>query len=307
MRREIRRERMKAVNSRQLRYFLAVAEEGQVTRAARKLHIAQPPLSQQIKLLEQDLGVRLLERSGRGIRLTGAGRILARRGREVLSGFEDVEREMADYQKGPHGPLSIGTVASSGATILPPLLCAYHASYPTVDFQIREGNTYRVIELLKEEAVEIGIIRTPFDQAPFEVRRSPEPDEPMVAAGAAKYALLDEPGAMPAAALGDLPLIMHRRYEAIFLQACRDFKPQIICRGDDVRSLLTWAVSGLGVAVVPASAMRPAEDLPLACRELAEPSLCTSVAVIWLKDRYLSVAARRFVSLFMQEEPPFSA
>lgn len=287
------------MNSRQLRYFLTVAEEGQITRAAQKLHIAQPPLSQQIKQLEQELGVKLLERAGRGIRLTGAGNVLARRGRDVLSMFEDVEREMDDYQKGPHGSLQIGTTASSGATILPQLMCAFHERYPRVDFQVREGNTFRVIKLLQSEAVEIGIIRTPFDETPFEIRHVSDAEEPMVAAGSGAYAF-HKNVRLPLSELQNLPIIMHRRYESNFLQACTNFIPSILCRGDDVRSLLTWADSGLGIAIVPKSAIHLAGNTSLTFCELDAPSLFTSVAIIWLKGRYLSVTARQFVTLFTQ-------
>lgn len=288
---------MAQLNSRQLRYFLTVAQEGQITRAAQKLHIAQPPLSQQIKQLEQEFGVQLLERAGRGVRLTRAGEILAHRGQDVLSMFEDVERELDDYQKGPHGTLQIGTVASSGATILPQLLCLYHQSYPDVDFQVREGNTFRVIELLQSETIEIGIIRTPFDEKLFEVRRSASAEEPMVAAGSGTFAFCKNTP-MPITGLCGKPIIMHRRYESIFLRACKGFVPEILCHGDDVRSLLTWADSGLGIAVVPQSVMHLVKGASLTFRELDEPSLFTSVVVIWLKGRYLSVTARQFIEFF---------
>lgn len=292
---------MAGLNSRQLQYFLAVAEEGQITRAAQRLHIAQPPLSQQIKLLEKDLGVSLLERAGRGVRLTGAGEVLARRGRDVLAMFEDLERELDDYQKGVHGSLYIGTVASSGATILPQLLLAYHARYPGVDFQVREGNTFRVIDLLQAGAVEVGLIRTPFADARFEIRLGAGEQEPMAAAGCAPF-LPAGKAALTLAALRDKPVLMHRRYQAMFADACQaaGFAPRVLCMGDDVRSLLAWAESGLGVAVVPRSAMRLTGGAGLICRELDAPALYSSVAAIWLKKRYLSAAARHFITFFTE-------
>ncbi|WKB37197.1 LysR family transcriptional regulator [Terrilactibacillus sp. S3-3] len=96
-----------------------MAEEGQITRAAKRLHMAQPPLSQQLKLMEQELGVQLVERTGRTLRLTEAGRSLQLRAEQIVSLMDSTVSEMAEHHKGVRGTISIGTVESAGVALLP--------------------------------------------------------------------------------------------------------------------------------------------------------------------------------------------
>lgn len=101
---------------RQLTYFLAIAEEGQITAAARRLNMAQPPLSQQMKALEEELGVELFLREPRSVTLTDAGEILYRRARQLITLADSTRREIGDFKSGLRGTLSIGTVSSSAAS-----------------------------------------------------------------------------------------------------------------------------------------------------------------------------------------------
>lgn len=99
---------------RQLKYFLTITEEEQITAAARRLRIAQPPLSQQMKGLEDELGITLFKRGPRHIQLTDAGKLLANRARQILELSDSTVREIDDFKRGLKGTLSIGTVSSSG-------------------------------------------------------------------------------------------------------------------------------------------------------------------------------------------------
>lgn len=289
---------------RQLRYFLAVAREGQFTRAAARLHMAQPPLSQQIRLLEDELHVRLFNRTGHGIVLTSAGVVLRERAEQILEMMDSTRKELTDLHDGLHGVLNIGTVASSGAGLLPRLMKRFHAEYPHVVFQIWEGDTFRVAELLERGVVEIGIVRTPFQNSSLEFRipGGAAARDPMAAA--ALPGRLDGTGPVALAGLQERPLILHRRYESLFTEACRaaGVEPRVICRGDDIRSLLTWAESGLGIAIVPESTAGLSGCRRLRVRRIDVPSLCTGVAVVWPKGRYLSAAAQRMIHLFSPEK-----
>lgn len=148
---------------RQLRYFITIAEEGNITKAARRLHIAQPPLSQQLKLLEEELGVKLVERGSRQIQLTDAGKILRHRAEQVVELVDSTIKELKDFNEGLQGTLSVGTVPSSGSTLLPERIYNFHENYPGVSFQIWEGDTYRILDLLNNGVIEIGIVRTPIN------------------------------------------------------------------------------------------------------------------------------------------------
>ena len=146
---------------RQLKYFMAIVEEGNITKAAEKLHMAQPPLSYQLKLMEEELGVKLLERSTRKIEITEAGEMLKTRAEQIIELFDKTVKDIKNFNEGFTGTLSMGVVASSMGVIYPKFIQEYHAEYPDISFDIREGNTNRILEFLKNGVIELGIVRTP--------------------------------------------------------------------------------------------------------------------------------------------------
>jgi LysR family transcriptional regulator, salicylic acid-responsive activator of bsdBCD len=283
---------------RQLRYFLAIAEEENITRAAEKLHIAQPPLSQQLKLLEEELGVKLIERSTRKIQLTDVGKKLQQRAEQMVKIMETTVRELKDINEGLQGTLSIGAVPSSGAALLPERIRSFYEKYPGIDFQIWDGDTNRILELLKSGIIEIGIVRAPFNSEVFESICLAR--EPMIAVSNSlnwpeeqEYIRINE--------LIDKPLIVDRRFENGIVKACyqEGFQPKIVCRGDDVRSILLWASTGIGIAIVPKAAIGLILNTSLSYKEINLETIETQTAVIWVKDRYLSSVAKHFLETFL--------
>ena len=243
---------------KQLEYFAAIVEEGSITGAARRLHMAQPPLSHMLKGLEEELGTTLLGR----------------------------------------GALSIGTVSSSGAALLERRMLDYHEKYPQVSFEIHEGNTFALIELLDAGEIEIGIVRTPFHvQQTHHIYLE---REPMAAVMAPKWESALPQRQLELGDLRGLPLIIYRRFEELILSSCTDlgFEPRLLCKNDDARTSLLWANAGLGVALVPQSAVNLVRGPQLVCRPLSDPQLYTQIAAIWRRDRYLSSIARNFLAVF---------
>ncbi|MFC6650410.1 LysR family transcriptional regulator [Paenibacillus rhizoplanae] len=283
---------------RQLKYFLAIAEEGQITSAARKLQMAQPPLSQQLKLLEEELGVKLVERGPRSIQLTDAGMILRNRAQQILELTDSTAREISDYAKGLKGSLTIGTVSSSGATLLHEPLTAFHKSYSGVTFEIHEGNTFMIIDLLNKGIVEVGIVRTPFNTSNLECLYFHS--EPMIAVMTADYDWARSQSAAQLGELQDKPLIIYRRFEQLIRETCLEhgFGPQIFCMNDDARTTLLWANAGLGIGIVPKSAFELANHSNLIYKEILCENLRTRVAAVWMKDKYLSSMATKFIETF---------
>lgn len=285
---------------RQLTYFMVIAEEGQITAAARRLHMAQPPLSQQMKALEEELGVQLLNREPRQVTLTDAGEILYRRARQIITLTDSTRREIADFKNGLRGTLTIGTVSSSGSVILSPAMRRFHDSHRGVRFEIYDGNTFQILEMLRQGLIELGIVRTPFKQDAFDCTFLPE--EPMVLA----YPETTEPKPGQATLriedLKGLPLILYRRFDQLFHDVCEahDLTPTILCRNDDARTTLLWAEAGLGYALVPASALSPTGFSRLKAKAIDEPRLRTQLAVITPKQRYLSSIARQFISALIE-------
>lgn len=165
---------------KQLTYFIAIVEEGNISKAAERVHIAQPHLSQQLKLMEDELNVKLVERNTRKFQITDAGRRLWYRSKQMIELMESTVKELKDFNEGLEGTLSIGIIASSGNIIFPQRICNFNKTYPKINFEIRECSTDEILELLKSGVIEIGIIRTPLNSEIYESISLPT--EPMVAA-----------------------------------------------------------------------------------------------------------------------------
>ena len=266
---------------RQLLYFTTIAEEGSISAAAKKLHLSQPPLSYQMKLLEEELHLPLIERSARGIALTEAGRVLYKRAQGILELSELTRKEMLAMASG------------------------FHQKYPQIGFAIHEGNTFELMEMLESGLIELAIVRTPFHNDQLNcLYLSPEP---MIAAGAASFFPAGMPSGQPISLelLGHAPVILYRRFEKILLSLCeqKGITPQVFCIADDARTTLMWAEAGLGVAVVPQSAYRIMPHHNMVYGELSEEDLHTRIAAVCKKGCSLSWAAQQFLEIFAQQPP----
>ena len=283
---------------RQLLYFTTIAEEGSISAAAKKL-------SYQMKLLEEELHLPLIERSARGIALTEAGRVLYKRAQGILELSELTRKEMLAMASGFTGTLHIGTVSSSGASLLGWRIPAFHQKYPQIGFAIHEGNTFELMEMLESGLIELAIVRTPFHNDQLNcLYLSPEP---MIAAGAASFFPAGMPSGQPISLelLGHAPVILYRRFEKILLSLCeqKGITPQVFCIADDARTTLMWAEAGLGVAVVPQSAYRIMPHHNMVYGELSEEDLHTRIAAVCKKGCSLSWAAQQFLEIFAQHPP----
>jgi DNA-binding transcriptional LysR family regulator len=150
---------------RQLRYFVAVAEERHFGRAARRLHLSQPPLSMQIRHLEEELGVRLLDRNTRRVMLTDAGRVFLERAYRILAEAEQARHVACEAQSGLSGQLEIGFISSSTLTVLPPALREFRCRYPAVAMELKEITSGDQVDALYRGEIQLGLLRLPL-QAP---------------------------------------------------------------------------------------------------------------------------------------------
>jgi DNA-binding transcriptional LysR family regulator len=147
---------------RRLRYFLTVAEFGHITRAAEALGIRQPPLSQQIRLLEEEVGVALLQRHPKGVRLTEAGRLLEREAARLLADLEAVRARMSAFVRGEQGLLRVGFTSSAATHALTPdTLRIVRHRYPELSLEVREDNAAGVTESVRDGRLNCGFIRVP--------------------------------------------------------------------------------------------------------------------------------------------------
>ena len=282
---------------KQLKYFTAVAEERQITAAAKKLHIAQPPLSYQLAELEKELGVRLVKRGPRNVELTDAGELFFKRAQQILDMTASAAREAGSCGRGMRGVLSIGMVSSSGGIVPNRNMLAFTENYPEVRFEIHEGNTFAIIGMLEKGIVDLGVVRTPFPCERFHCRYSaPEPMEAVMPAG---HVCGGESG-VTLRELAEHPLILYRRFETLVREifAEENLDPFVCCLNDDARTTYTWALKGFGVGIMPRSELMVLNREGLVSRDILCEKLVTRIAVIWERGRYLSPLARRFVELF---------
>ncbi|RJX34190.1 MAG: LysR family transcriptional regulator [Oxalobacter sp.] len=284
---------------RQLRYFMAIVEEGQISRAARRLHIAQPPLSLQLKLLEAELGVQLIERNTRSLQPTQAGHALYQRAEQIVSLIDAASKEVREQDGAMRGVLAMGSPPALGSLFMPERIQAFHTHYPEIRFQWREGNTFRILELLDANVIEFGIVRLPVREGAFDM--IPLLTEPWVAIVPKKKRL---PKSIILSQLAQSPLLLMHRQSGIRAHdmvldafASVGLSPVIFCESDNVLALLSLAERDLGIAIMPRSTLRLRPDA-FHAMEIADCQLESSVAVIWLRERRLSAAARLFLEMF---------
>ncbi|MCM0759078.1 MULTISPECIES: LysR family transcriptional regulator [Sporomusa] len=289
---------------RDMRNFYAIVEAGNISNAAKRLNIAQPPLSKQMKQLEEQLGVQLFERGSRRIRLTEAGQLLRERAEQILGLVDGTVKEITELNSNLAGTLSIGTVTTSGATLLPNLLSRFHDLYPDVTFQLWEGDGYRILELLDNRVIEIGIIRAPFDSEIYESITLP--DEPlMIAMKRDGCQCGEDPEVIRLAELAGQPLIIPRRWQAMVEEWCEKagFAPNIVCLCDGILLNILWVKLGIGMALVPKSTEVLSSDAELIYKTIVEPNVSTQTAIVWVRNRNLSASSRHFLALLQDLLP----
>jgi DNA-binding transcriptional LysR family regulator len=256
---------MARIELRHLRYFVAVAEEGGFTRAAARLHIQQPPLSQQLQALEGELGMRLLERKPRGVELTPAGAAFLEDARAILASVEGAQARVKRVAAGMEGALAIG-LASSAAThpAVPRLLAAYREVNPRVHLRFVEGNAASLSEAVVSGGADVAFVRAPVDFPPG-VRFLELLEEPMLAVVArshelAKLAARRKPAWVTLREMARHPFVLVRRPGAPgmysnLLVACAEagLAPRIAAEVGNMLTNVLLVAAGVGVSVVPAS------------------------------------------------------
>jgi DNA-binding transcriptional LysR family regulator len=253
------------VELRHLRYFRAVAEELHFGKAAERLHMAQPPLSQQIRLLERELDVSLLTRSTRRVELTAAGEAYLRRAIAILDAVDDAGHQARRIGSGIEGHLTIGCVGSATYSVLPQLVRALRDELPHVEIDIRgEMLAPAQLDAVRAGDIDIALLRPPVDDAA--VRSETLRRDRLIVALPAKHPLAGR----DVLHIGDLrgeDLIAHAgqgrsMMGGLLFAICADagFSPRIQHEVSETSTLVTLVAAGLGIAVVPA----PTAELDIA-------------------------------------------
>jgi DNA-binding transcriptional LysR family regulator len=246
------------VELRQLRYFLAVAEERSFSRAAVRLHVSQPPLSLHVKTLEDELAVRLFDRTNRGVSLTPAGQVFYDEIRAVLRRLDQAKTKAQHAGRGEVGTLTVGFVSIAGYGILPPALKRFRERFPKVDVQLHELTTDAQIREMRAGRLDLGIGLGPVDEADLTFETVSR--ESLLLAAPVGHRLLPRSGPVRLKALSNEQFIIPPRDVApglydLIISLCRasGFAPKITQHARQMQTVVGLVASGMGLALVPAS------------------------------------------------------
>lgn len=283
---------------RELRYFIAVAQHGSLSRAAAALGIAQPSLSEQIRKLEDELSVTLFARTSRGVTLTNEGEALVPHARATLAQAEAAAQSVLDVTTGVAGTLTLGFIDSAALAILPPLVRRFARSHPHVHLRLREMGTRAQLDALARGEIDVGIVRGPVWGATLHGKRIA--NESLAVALPSQHALAER-AQLAIADLRDEPFIMYPvargaglTEETLRLCHAAGFDPRIAQDANEIGTICGMVAAGLGVAVVPESASAIALD-GVTYRPLAGASAVLERWAAWRADSALP-AVRAFVS-----------
>jgi DNA-binding transcriptional LysR family regulator len=292
---------------RQLRYFIAVAEELHFTRAAARLHIGQPPLSHAIQMLEQDVGARLLERSKRWVRLTEAGRLFLVDARHIVALAEQARQTAQRAERGELGELRIGFTYS---TPLTPLFAAtinrYRQAYPQVTLILQELATLRQLDSLEQRSIDLGFIRPPELPIPPTIRTTALREDPLVVVLPSSHRLAARP-VLAIAELANESFVMYPQgagtgiYPQIF-RLCREagFVPRVTQTANESSTIIGLVAAGSGITVLPAAFEQIALE-GVSYRPLSDKG---AITMLYLAQREEAAAplVAAFVDMLLQNQ-----
>lgn len=281
----------------QLRYFVAAAEYGNVSRAAEHCYVAQPSLSQQLQKLECLLGVKLFDRIGRGIAITDAGRALLPRARQILANVRDTEANLKREAAGCQGTLVVGAIPTMAPYLLPPALRMFRSKYPDCQISVCEDLTERLVESLANNEIDCALVTTPLEDESVEIDVLAE-EELLIAvpgdhpaAGKEQLGTNDLRG-QPTISLSDMHCL-GRQIEGFC--SARRLSRQVVCRNAQIMTILELVGLGVGVSMIPE--MAAAADHTGRCKYLplrpGKPS--RQIAVAWRQGRTHPLAARHLI------------
>ena len=284
----------------QLRYMVCVAEERRFTRAASRLHVAQPSVSSAIAALEQELGAALFRRERHEVTLTGAGEVFLPWARQVLADCESGTAAVRDLLGLRRGRLALGSTPSLTTNLLPPVLAAFHASHPGLDLTLHEAGSQDLVDRLEKGEMDLAVVILPVDR-PW-VQTTELKTEELVLAVSRSHQYAGR-RSVRVTDLEHTPLVMFKDgydLREATLDACRQagFSPNLVMQGLEMDGALALAAAGVGAVVVPESVI--SQDGPLMGIRFRNAALRRTIGLASRRDRPFSPAAHAFVAALRQ-------
>lgn len=294
---------------RQLQYTLQIAADKNFSRAAEKLHIAQPSLSQQLSKLEKELGVLLFQRNTSTVELTHAGASFVEHAQKIMDAVEQLRQEMSDISQLRKGKVIVGSMPITGSHLLPRVLPAFKKSYPDIEITLLEDSSLNLEKLTASGKADLSLLSLPLTEPSLSwvpvgvetIDLAVPPQHPLalrVHKHPAKLTSLSE--------LKDEAFIVLKKgqgFRKLTFDLCREagFEPNVVFESNNIETIQSLVATGMGVTLVPhfiARAKR-SEFIPVYL-PLAEPVPSRTLVVAYRNGRYLSKAADAFIETFKE-------
>ena len=289
-----------ALDWNHLEYFRLVGRHQHVTRAAEELGMSQPALSRALARFEADLGVPLLERVGRSVRLTRYGEAFLKRIEKAHAEIDEGRRELADLADAKRGVIELGFFRTLGAAYIPQFVRRFSAAWPGVHLRFTQNNSAALQQQLEAGLLDLIFTTAPLDKAAFSWAHVADQELALIVpvghrlAKRKSVALREVAGE---AFVSFKPGHAFRRFTDD-LCAAAGFSPAISFEGDDSSSVPGFVAAGFGVAIVPPESAAFSGVVAL---RISEPTARRAIGIAWMKDRYLSASARAFRDFAMIE------
>ncbi len=289
---------------RQLQYALQIAKEMNFSRAAEKLHIAQPSLSQQLSKLEKEIGVLLFQRNTNSVELTYAGGVFMEQAQKIVDHIEQLKQEMGDISQMRKGKLIVGSLPITGSHILPLVLPVFQSRYPEIEIVLVEETSANLEALTSSGQTDICLLSLPIDHSSLIYQTLIEEEICLAVPPQHHLTLLNNQNnrSVHMSMLRDEPFILLKKgqgFRQITIDLCKSagFEPRMVFESSNIETVQSLVAAGMGIALVPRMVTR---DLGLPSApvyfSLAEPAPTRTLVIAYRKGRYLSKAAEAFIA-----------
>lgn len=290
------------MNFKQLEYFAAVAEAKSISGAARELHVAQPPVSRQLALLEDELGVTLFLRTNKGVELTEAGQCLYQHSRQMFQSLRTMADSVRDVDAGVRGQLKLGIIYSD-VQIATSLMQEYHERYPQVELYVRMGSPGDLLDDLSRGELHVLFLRSQSERS-YGLRERVLGEDPLELVMRAETDPAPGQAAVPIRTLRDVPMCLLRSddlwgYSRDLTDECRraGFTPNVACHCYDTPMEMQMVQAGFGVGFLPKSIVEAHPGSPVYTKPVLEFAAKSYPILVWEDDPYQSGCVKRFLEL----------
>lgn len=282
---------------RQLEYFRSVCQELHFTRAAEKIGISQPSLSQQIRLLEHEIGTPLFDRIGKKTALTESGRLLLKYTQNIFHELEQAQAAIKELNGLQRGSISIGTLLTVENYLIPPTLLNFHRLYPAIKISVLGLRTGDIRKNLLENKLDIGIVFLPMEDSELETISLYKEE---LALAVPNGHSLEEEDAVDLEVLRTTPsILLPETYfvRQLINKSCSNlgFLPQPIFEITTMESLINMVVKGVGVTILPKPYLECLNNNKIRVIPILNSNLVREVGIVYRKDKYMSAAIRIFI------------